>query len=173
MEISKVSGNTIKIKGKNATIVVDPVSTLSGQANAVLLMSKKSETSFPKIEDLHLTINGEGEYEVGGIKITGINVGDDVVYIGEVDGGRFVLGQSGAIEKALSKFDETQVLIVNAGQNFNTSIVSTLSPSAFVVYGEGSTQALKALGREGIQKVSKYSIKSDKLPEEAEFISLE
>lgn len=171
MEISIVSQNSIKLKGKIASIIMDPIENTSTQAFAVLL-SKKSSLKFTKIEDLRLVIFGAGEYEVGGVKITGIPADDECVYSGDMDGGRFVIGSSKAIEKILSKLDETPIVIINAQENFNASIVSTLSPSVCVIYGEGKEQALKALGKESLPSTSKYSFKADKLPDETEFVSL-
>lgn len=172
MEISAVSSSCIKIKGKNATILVDPSDLRNKtEADAILLLKKGGIVKFPKVEGARLTVDGAGEYEIGGIKISAIQSGNFVVYSGETDGVKFVLGDSAGIEKLLSELDETSVLLANTSPNFSGSIVSSLSPSVIALYGDNK-EALKILGKENAQKVSKLSIKKDKLPQESEIVSL-
>lgn len=174
MEIAKLDSSSIKIKGKNATFVVDPSSTLSKtEADGVLVLAKSGSTNFPKLEGVRLVIQAAGEYEIGGVKITGIDAGDSIVYTGDMDGGKFAVGTAEGFEKVLSDLDETPILVLKVTQSLNNSVISTLSPKVCLIYGEGSNQALKVLGKEGSPKMSKYSLKSDKLPEEVEVISLE
>jgi len=78
MEISKVSNSSIKIKGKNASVVIDP----SGKVDAevVIASSLKDTLAIDKVEGKRLVISGPGEYEVGGISITGKDTKGGVSY---------------------------------------------------------------------------------------------
>lgn len=171
MEVAAIGLSSVKLKGKNTSILINPSGDVNSQASAALLFQKGAD-NFPKIEGLRLVISGAGEYEVGGVKVTGIASNDSLVFEGEMDGTRFVSGTSEGIEKASSKIDEAQVLIIDAGENFNPSIVSTLSPGVCIIYGSQSQAAAKALGKDNLSKTSKVAIKGDKLPEETEIVML-
>ncbi len=167
MEIAKVGENCLRIKGKNATIIVDP-SQKGGPADIALALKKAF--SFPPTQGVRLTVVGAGEYEVGGVKVSGIDGGAELVYAGEIDGTRFVLGYCLAIEKTISSLDETPVAIINVSGSFNPSIIAALSPQVCVLYGPQIEEALAALGKKDLPKVSKYSVKVDKLASEGEEI---
>lgn len=167
MEIAIAGGNSIRIKGKNVILVADPAPK-SGPADITLALKKGIAPQ--RAEGVRLAINGPGEYEVGGVKITGVETGGEVVFTGEVDGVKFVLGLASALEKALSKLDETQVAIINVSGNFNPQIITGLGPNIGLLYGPQKDQALSDLGKKGLTPVSKYVVKADKLVPEAEEI---
>jgi|SRR3989344_1454496 len=167
MEISVAGNDSIRIKGKNVTLIADPASK-SGPAD--ISLSLKKGTIPLKVEGVRLQISGEGEYEVGGVKITGVSADSQIVFTGEVDGVRFVIGEAQALEKALSKLDETQVAIIKVLGSFNPQIITGLGPNASLLYGLHRDGALNELGKKELTPVSKYVVKKDLLAPEAEEI---
>ncbi len=66
MEIALVSKSSLRIKGKSASFLVDPQSDAA--VNAFLLLNPDEEF----ISEQAVTVSGAGEYEIGGVKITGL-----------------------------------------------------------------------------------------------------
>src|SRR5947208_751003 len=69
MEISAIGSSSVKIKGKNAAIVVDPVSKVD--AEIVIATQSLDSLALEKVGGARLVISGPGEYEVGGISVSG------------------------------------------------------------------------------------------------------
>lgn len=66
MEISRITDSSIKIKTKEATVLVDPTTKTDGE---IVLLTSPGDYTIP--EDAKLVIEGPGEYEVNGIHVTG------------------------------------------------------------------------------------------------------
>lgn len=170
MEIAVASENSIKIKGKNVTVISDPTSK-SGPADIVFTLRKSSPLQ--RVDEARLLISGPGEYEVGGVKLTGISAGDHLVFTGEIDGVRFVAGDAKGIEEILSKLDETQVAVIKVSEGFNSQIITGLGPNVSLIYGPKRDDALNELGKKDLAPVAKYSVKNDALtPEKEEIVAL-
>lgn len=167
MEIAIVGNDSIRIKGKNVILVADPKSK---SVPADITLSLKKGTMPMKVLGVRLQISGPGEYEVGGVKITGVSTDSGIVFSGEVDGVRFVLGLASSIEKALSRLDETQVAIINVSGSLNPQVITGLGPNVGLLYGVGRDGALNELGKKELTPVSKYVVKKDVLSPEAEEI---
>ena len=173
MEIAILNKGTLKIKSKNATLIVDP-SSLSPKtdADAILFLSKQ-ENDLSKIQNYRLVVKGAGEYEAGGIKISAANSENELVYTLDVDSVKVLIGSSNAVNSLREKLSECQIAVLNANEDFNESIVSSLEPQVLIIYGEKSEDALKKIGKTEVAKTNKYSTTAEKLPQELEVINLE
>lgn len=170
MEISNVSADCIKLKSKQASIIVDPIS-LRGkvEGDAIILFKSQESGDFSKVEGYRLVIDGPGEYEVSGIKILGSKSGKDLMYQFSIDNVDVMLVLASSVEKAKDKLSSHQILLLCADGVVSMSTVATLEPRVVVVYGENASKIEDA---EGVTKAGKYSTTKDKLPEKMEVILL-
>lgn len=174
MEISSLSPSTIKIKGKQTSIIVNPVKSIKQQSAEITLFLKQTTDSDPsKVQDARISIFGPGEYEVGGIKISSFRVGDELVHSLIADSVEMLLLDCSVLEKIKDKARDYDVMVINTPQAFDSSLITAFSPSVVLVYGEKAKEAAKDLGKEEISAVSKYTITKEKLPEEMEVVTLQ
>ncbi len=173
MEIALISKDVIKIRGKRASLVVDPINLgVKTAADAILLFHDSTFPTFPKIEESRLTIYGAGDYEVSGIKISSIGSKDCVVYTVGMDLLSLLLTESKVLKKLQGDLGESQVVVIRANEPLDASRVAALSPRVVILYGEHALEIAKSLGKEGIVPVSKYATTLEKLPEEMEIVVL-
>lgn len=172
MDIALLDPKALRIKGKNSIIVVDP-NTLTGKTEADAILTLGAEFSDKKIEGFRIIIKGPGEYEVGGIKILTIKSESGVVARADVDGVRVVIGSGQSLEKNQDKIDTCDVLVIKADSEFNNSFVASLEPKIVLIYGENKETTIKSLGKDGADKITKFSTTADKLPAELQVSLLE
>ncbi len=173
MDIALLNPNTLRIKSKNASIVVNPTSsTNKTEADAILLLTIYAKEGLAKIEGSRITIKGPGEYEMGGIKVSTTRVGQELVARVDVDGVKLLIGSGSTIEEIHDKIEECEVAVINSEGSFNYSILTTLEPSVLIVYGDKKEDVAKSLGKDSAIRTSKYSTTSDKLPQEMEVVLL-
>ncbi len=86
MEIALLPKSVLRVKGKTATFAINPQSPIP--ANAVLLFEPGAEFD----ADESVVLNGAGEYEIGGVKITGLRNEKSVLYSMNIDGMEVVIG---------------------------------------------------------------------------------
>lgn len=173
MDIAILSGDSLRIKGKNAAIIVNPVAaTGKTEANAILILNKTLPIDDSKIEGSRITIKGPGEYEVGGIKVSAILVGENLVARINVDSVNVLTGSGELIEKTAEKLEGSDIVVVNADTKFNYSGLATLEPKVLLAYGQLKDEIGKSIGKEEGEKVAKYSTTADKLPSEMQYVVL-
>jgi len=166
VDISVVDNSSIKIRGKSASFIVDaPTSGPKLSADGVIsLTSAAVNTS--RISDSRIVISGPGEYEVNGIKISGIAIDGGIVYRLIVDEIEIVLGKLSELAKADLKISSCDIALLNADSDLKESVVTALEPRFVVMYGDKKKDLLKAMGKENVSPTSKFTITKDKLPEE-------
>lgn len=169
MEISVVAKSSLRIKGKNAVLSVD--STQKTDSNAVLFLEKREGVAFS--EGSEVVISGPGEYETGGIKITGIKSEFDTAYSMTVDSVSVNVGKLSTLSKLQTKLKEANILIVSCDDSSDASFLSGLATSAIIFYGDKATEAVKTLGQENVERMPKFVTTVDKLPAEVKTIILE
>ena len=171
MDISILSKNSIRIRSKHAALVVDPTEDLAKtNADGIILLSN-SNFDIGRILDYRIVIEGAGEYEVGGVKISVENRGEGFVYSLLVDGIKIVLGKISVIGKIQDSANACDIALLNADSDLKTTITS-LEPKVVILYGDKKLDGVKLLGKEGIPAVQKFTITKDKLPTEMEVILL-
>lgn len=157
MEITKISQDGFKIKGKKITVISDPLGksmVLSG------------------IDREEFVVPGPGEYEIGGVDI----FGEKEVYRVVIDD--ISICFFGDYEKKLSeaeldKIGTIDILLVSSTVDGET--IAKLEARVVIPCGkeEGVAKFVKELGLEGAVSQPKYVISKDKLPETTTIIILE
>lgn len=174
MDVILIGKNTLRIKGKNASFVVNPDSSVSKtEADAIVLLGNRSDQAFPKITGARITIKGPGEYEISGIKISTTAVEQNLVARVDVDGIKLLVGSGESIEKIHDNTPECDVAVVNSDLDFNHAVLTSIEPRVLVIYGDKKESVAKMLGKDGAQKASKYWTTSERLPQEMEVVLLE
>ncbi|MCL5438732.1 MAG: hypothetical protein M1268_01945 [Patescibacteria group bacterium] len=172
MEIALISKDALKIKGKHASLALDPGPDLRTKTvvDAILLLDKNEENNFPKIEGQRVVISGPGSYEAGKIKISGISSGGDLMYSVRVDGIEMLLSKASAIKKIQDTERDYDIVVLNADSLIEESLITSLSPKTVVLYGEKSEEMSKAFGESSLEKVNRYQTTLEKLPKEMEIV---
>lgn len=204
-----------RIKGKTASVVVDPFYPdfvglkLPKEVQGDVVLSSHEHQDHNNWEAVTkadgskpMVFRQPGEYEVGGVVISGISSyhdnsigaerGKNVIFHMMFDGLDIVhlgdLGQHQLSEKQVAEIGETDILLVPVGSVYTidakaaSNIVSQLEPKIIIpmhykVEGlkfelEGVENFLKEMGAEGITAQPKLSITREKLPEEPQVVVL-
>lgn len=198
-----------KIKGKHASVIVDPFdpeytglkSPKDLTADMVLLSHghqdhNNSGLITTQLGGKPMVFADCGEYEVGGIVVTGISSfhdntqgserGKNIIYHLMIDGLNIVhlgdLGQSKLTEEQISEIGSIDILLIPVGSIYTIDaktaavIVSQLEPKIIIPMHykiedlkfelEDCAGFLKEMGAESVVPLPKLSITKDKLPEE-------
>lgn len=173
VDVSTLNSSSIKIRFRRASFVIDPPS-VGGKTSCdgiVFLNNDKKDLS--KASDYRVVINGPGEYEVSGVKISGTRIDDGLVYNFAGDGLGVVLGKTKEISKIKEEFNfESQIAILNVDGEFEESAVTSLEPKVVILYGENKDSGAKNLGKGNLTPTKKFTISKDKLKDEMEVVVL-
>jgi len=173
VDVSFLDKNSIKIRGKNSSFIIDPtVKIQKVSADAVIFLKDIEERSaVERVTDYRVIVKGAGEYEVAGTRILGTKSDGNFLYSFGIDNiSVFVARTSG-----LSKSQETgdyNILILNVDCDFKDTMVTSFSPSTVILYGEKAAEAVGMLGKKS-SKSQKFSVSADKLPMEMQVVLLE
>lgn len=174
MDISILGNQSIRIKGKKVTFIVDPMKDIpKTPADAIVLLNGingKNNIDMSRVTDSRIVIDGPGGYEVGGAKMSGILTPNGTLYRLSVDDIDMIIGN--VTESKAEGFNSCQVLIVNANEGFSESFVTALEPKITVLYGDKKNESAKTLGLESITSTPKVTVVKDKLPEKMEIFIL-
>jgi hypothetical protein len=116
MEIKYLGGKTVFLKGKKESVLVSPDDGLGNKNGARVIIYTNENDGRSHLDENRVFINGPGEYEVGGVEVSGVNGEDgNTVYRLVIDG--FKVAVVGGLkqelgEKKIEKIEETDVLIV-------------------------------------------------------------
>lgn len=186
MEITKLSANALRIKGKKSTFLIDVLDTKKTEANAYLFLTENGLKASYTREGL--LISGPGDYEVSGAKISAARIGEDVYYEMQIDGIRILVAKAKSITAGKDKIEEQQVILLYADTVLDQSAITNLVPAIVVCYGEKAEEVSALLGKglgktdeedasaskdADIKPVDKFSITADKLPLELEVVLLQ
>lgn len=170
MEITIVSQESIRIKGKQTAFVVDPVVTKAKVTADAVLLAKGSSVDTSSVEGSRLTIAGPGEYEIGGVKISGVKSGETTAYYLSLDGVSVLISPTSMLKNKESLRD-VDVVVLQADSVVDQSALATVANGVALFYGVQAAENIKGLGKE-LQSVSKYVTTKDKLPQEMEIVLL-
>lgn len=168
MEIALLPKSGLRVKGKSATIAIDPQD--KSAYKAVLAMTKSPDEVTKS--DEAVSIFSTGEYEVGGMKISGTRVDNVTIYSIIVDSVDVLIGPLNALEKIHNKLQEHNIVVVNCDEVGNASFVTSLTENVTIFYGDKASEVAQAFGKENVKPMNKYSSTKDKLPAEVETILL-
>jgi len=158
MEIALLPKLGVRIKGKSATFAVNPQDSVA--ANAILLLRPDAEF----LSEESVILNGAGEYEIGGVKLTGIRNEKSVLYSMNIDGMEVVVGTVALLSAMQHKLKEHNVVIVDCGEKVDASFLTSLAVNAVLFYGENADEVAQGFEKEKLQKLNKYSASLGKLP---------
>lgn len=168
MDVQLLNKQSLRIKGKRAAVVVNP--SEKAVYNAVILLGGlKIPTNR---EEETVVIQGAGEYEIGGIKITGIQADTEVIFSMKVDGIDILIGKIVSLEKMQHKVKDHNVVIAVCDEVVNASFVTSLADNVVLFSGEKAGEVVSRFGKEGISQSNKYTTTLDKLPPEVETVLL-
>jgi hypothetical protein len=175
MEVATVGQNSIRLKGKQATFIIDPFDKkIKSPADATVLLTNDRSVEPTVIEESRVVIEGAGDFEVAGVKFAGTRVKNDIVYDFRLDGLRVLVGTMPAVKAAQDKVTEPQVLIIKTDGEIEQSVITALSPQLLVLFGDGVSQEnVKSKGFDTVSSTNKVVTTSDKLPQEMEVVVLQ
>jgi hypothetical protein len=171
VDIAICGKNSIKLKGKQVTFIVDPGKELPKTASdAIILLNGSRDIDVAGAVDSQIIIDGPGGYEIGGAKISGTKTPIGTLYRLSIDDISIILGSAANVK--MEGFNACQVAVINTGSDFNESFVTALEPKMTILYGDKKNESAKTLGAESVSSVSKITITKDKLPEKMEVVVL-
>lgn len=150
MEISKVSPTSVKLKGKNASVVIDPMSKID--AEIVIKSSPSEALALDKVENIRLIVSGPGEYEAGGISITGRPVKDGVIYV-LLDQVKVLFTLSSTIG-SVPDDEEYDCLLIKINSVLSKDTIAPINTKCVVLFGDPSLSGLNATELEKTPKVN-------------------
>jgi hypothetical protein len=166
MEIALLSKSGLRMKGKSAIFVVDPVGPVA--ANAVLMLNPSSEYE----NEETVVINGAGEYEIGGVKINGLRNENNVLYSIQIDGMEVVVGSISLLSAMQHKLKEHNIVIVNCNETTDASFLTSLAVNAVLFCGDNASEVAQGFEKDKLQNTNKYTASLGKLPAEMETVLL-
>ena len=172
MDIYWYRQSFFKLKGKNATVIIDPFDPdftglkfpKDAEANIVLKThDHQDHNNIKAIIGDPKVFNGPGEYESKGVVITGVNSfhdnsggterGLNIMFNVIIDGVRVVhlgdLGQTELTEAQIQEIDNVDILLVPVGSVYTidakgaTGIISQLEPKIVIPMHYGGVEGLK------------------------------
>jgi len=168
MEIALLQKSGLRIKGKQATVAVDPQDKSFYEA---ILTIEKSPEEITKQENV-IVISGTGEYEIGGIKMTGTQSETGMIYSLAVDSVEILIGKLDSLDKMQHKLKEHHIVIVDCNAEGSASFITSLTENVVIFYGEKAKEVAASFGKENVKELNKYSTTKDKLPAEVETVLL-
>lgn len=170
MDITLLSPNSIKLKGKVASFLVEPRDTKGKLAADAVITFDNTPIDTSAIEGVRVVIAGAGDYEVGGVKMVGVPGQGATLYYINIDSIIIMVGKSSALKNKESLRDANIAILFSDGPT-DTSLLASLGSSVAIFYGTSAMENIKSLGKEA-SAVMKYTITKDKLPTEMEAILL-
>lgn len=152
MEIQLISPDSIKIKGKNASVVFDPSSKTEAE---IVIATKAVDTlSLDKVSNSRLVISGPGEYEAGGISVSGKRVKDKVIYT--LFESLKIAVVNSEVVKDLPDDEDFDAVIVHVDSAFSDEVLGPISSKCTILYGDLAQATIKS---ENTEKTNKVSLK--------------
>lgn len=180
MEIQLLGGDTIRLKGKHASLVVDPLKTISKTtADGILILLHESDFVSTKVEGQRVVITGPGGYEVGGVKISVFRQDSYLGYDIHMDGIDIFLTQGNLLSKQETmqkigdKIKECHIVIVHTKEETELVLIPALSPRVSVFYGEKAKESALLLDKDQVKTAQKYQATWERLPSEMEVVALQ
>lgn len=179
MYISSLGHFCFKLRGKRATVLTDPYGkTASGSLIPkvkadIVTLSHKGRWAIDRIVGSPFIIKGPGEYEIKGVSIFGVSLGDNTAYVYEIDGLKtcHISNSTGKLtEKQAEEFGEIDILLVPAKKKA-VAIVEQLEPKIVIPMNRAG-EFLKEVGKEEIRPIKKLKVAPSSLPEEREVVWL-
>lgn len=179
MEIKYFSQGKIYLKGKKESVWINPDKDNLDNKNyeARIIIFTEKMRNFVKLgsEEKRVVIAGPGEYEIGGIEISGINS----MYVLNVDGIKVVImgkNEGEITEKKKEKLEEADVLMIsleaNSGEIAKKSAANYVIPIDYEDKNEELKEFLDSFDRENLESIESLKVEKENLPEAMEVVLL-
>lgn len=172
MDIQIFDTDSLRLKIKKTALAVDPKTGVTKfDAEAILVMDKSFDSS--RVNEHRVIIEGPGEYEISGLKISGLKAEEDTIYGLSTENTGILITKASSLEKiSADKLGDYKIVVINADSDLNQTLITAMEPSVIIIYGQKKKEGAKLLGKEGASVSSKISVSEDKLPEELEIMLL-
>jgi hypothetical protein len=167
MEIAILGKGALRLKGKSASLVVNPASGMTGY-NGALIVGKGGASATDAV-----VFDAPGEYEVGGVKISGFRGEESVAFNTTIDNINLLIGDIETLSKVQNKVKEADIVLIVANADLDAAFVSAYESSMIIFTGPAAETVVGKLSKENITKISKVVVTKDKLPVETQFVILE
>jgi len=156
------------------TLAIEPHSIRSKiSASAAIFFQRLSEPfSAKSFDEEPLVIQGSGDYEIGGTKISGSRVGELFTYRLTVDKIVILAAKTSSVIKSKESGTEYNILLLESDSIADQSVLTALNANVIIFYGEKKAENAKAMGYEG-SAVAKFSVIKEKLPAETQVLILQ
>lgn len=180
MEITWHGKTCLRVKGKNATVVLNPTAD-SGKLKGEVVLSSLVDESLAEVEGMDKLFDWPGEYETKGVPVTALpawtkaksdesEAKPTLIFCFEVDEIKIChianIGHE-LTNEMVSKIGNVDILALNCGENSNLSlkkiveVAEAIEPRAILAMGEGNLNIfLKEVGAENTEVQEKFAIKS-------------
>ncbi len=152
MEISLVSSDSIKIKGKNASVVFDPAGKVD--AEIVIATIPLDSLMIDKVEGVRLVISGPGDYEAGGISVTGKSQKGRAFYT--VTESMKIAFADSVVANLLPDDEDFDAVIIHVTDAFSDEVLASVSAKTVILYGD---LTLATVTSENSEKTAKINLK--------------
>lgn len=186
MEIKFLGNNTIYIKGKKETVLVNPEGS-NNKVNSRIIIYNQQKYEVLGTGNDRVSIIGPGEYEVGGVEVTGLAAGDNnTMYTVLIDG--VMVGILGKLteeinEKKADKVNGVDVLVADVsnktgiGAKALLKLAKTWGANYVIPVGYNSSNGdlatfLDESDNEGLEAMESLKVDKDSLPEGMEVVVL-
>lgn len=172
MDVQIFDTDSLRLKIKKTALAIDPKTKITKfDAEAILVMNKSFDEG--RVNDYRVIIDGPGEYEISGLKISGLKTEEDTIYGLSSDSTGILIAKASSLEKiSADKLGDYKIVVINADTDLNQTLITAMEPNVIILYGQMKKEAAKLLGKEGASVSSKISVSEDKLPEELEIMLL-
>lgn len=167
VDIALLPKGTIRIRGKHVSFAVDPKEKIP--SNAIFLLRKGN--SFVASGEERLVVDGPGDYEVGGGKVTVFAQEDNLVYAIRLDGLEVLLAHGASLWRSQEAVADYHVVLALIDGSFDESVIPSLSPHVVALFGDKAKEAAKSLGKE-VVSTRKFQTSVEKLPAEMQVVVL-
>ncbi len=150
MEISLVNKTSVKLKGKAASVVIDP--TAKSEAEIVITTKALDSLTLDKVEGVRLIISGPGEYEAGGISITGKSSKGQILYQ-IIDTSRVMFTTSAGVS-TVPDDEEYDCLLIEVVGELKEDSFASINAKCVVLFGDLAALSIKSESQEKTSKVN-------------------
>lgn len=180
MEITHFGQSSFRIRGKHATVVMDPCIPFPKHVTADIVTVSEDHpdhNAISQIEGTAYVVNGPGEYEIKGVGVIGRKVEKNTMYRIEIDGLSIVhlrdVNHTLSAEE-VDSLDGVDILIMDVASP--VSVIHEIEPVIVIpmrASRDELTTFLKEVGKEDVVPQPKLTVTRDKLPEQMQVVILE
>ena len=178
MIITSLGHFCFKLRGRKVVVLTDPYERHENELMAktkaeIVTFSGVNQGNVERVEGNPFVIKGAGEYEIQGVSIFGLPMGDRVAYLYRFDDLKIAHLASlphKLTDSQVEEMGEIDLLFI-PGLKKAQLIIDQLEPK-IVIPMNSVKEFLKEIDKEGLKPVRKLTITSSSLPDEREVIWL-